>query len=216
MKDITNILLVLKTGGRYSVADVMLLVENMFKYTAGVRIYCLTDLVSEKVIFKDITFIPIPSSYPGWWSKLWLFSPEFEYLRPFLYMDLDTLINGDIASIFPTAPELFYTIRDFYQPQNLASGIMWIPADSNKVEKIWNEWEKNPFKHIKTFKGDQDFIGRVVKADSYFSNELVVSFKPKRRWLLERPKAPIVCFHGVPSIWEASESVVWVNDYIKG
>lgn len=212
-----NILLVLKTGGRYSIPDVILLVEHLIRNSRDIKIYCLTDLVTEEVVFKDMTFLPLSYSYTGWWAKLELFAPELEYLRPFLYMDLDTLVNGNIEPVFPAFGDCFYTLEDFYQPKKLASGMMWLPAGNEKVKTIWNEWNKHPFQHMKKSRGDQEFMRKVIgKPDRFFSNKQAISFKPNKKWRLERPEVPIVCFHGEPSIFEAAaEKVTWVENYVK-
>jgi GT2 family glycosyltransferase len=215
IEPIKIVVLVYKTGGDFSFKDVDLLATRLHSnYSGCLRIICMTDFI-EPCKFSYIEFIPLTNDYSGWWSKLELFKPEMEQYRPFLYVDLDTAIVGNIDSIFPSKEKerSFITLEDFYRKGVLASGMMWIPANNDKVKIIWN-------KRSTKLRGDQDYIGSVVKADYFWQNitNKITSFKPKGLgWLTELPKQiSIVCFHGKPRPREAAKSVKWVNDYIKG
>jgi len=209
-----TVVLVYKIGGDFSFKDVDLLATRLQdNYSGRLRVICMTDFI-EPCKFSHIEFIPLTNDYLGWWSKLELFKPEMEQYRPFLYIDLDTAIVGNIDSVFPVDKiDSFIALEDFYRKGMLASGMMWIPAKNEKVKTIWD-------KRSTKFRGDQDYIGSVVKADYFWQNitDKVSSFKPKGLgWLTELPKQiSIVCFHGKPRPREASKSVKWVNDYIKG
>ena len=80
-------------------------------------------------------------------------------------------------------------------------------------------WITNPKYHIAKNRGDQDFLRKAIKEDTYFFQQYCTnqtSFKPSRAWLRELPEgASVVHFHGNPKIDHAAEKVEWVNNYIN-
>lgn len=81
------------------------------KALGPVRVVCLTDQpakVPEGV--EPFTISPIPG-LAGWWAKLHLFNRHNGLTGRVLYLDLDTLIVGDLAPIVQW-PHPFATIRD--------------------------------------------------------------------------------------------------------
>jgi len=224
MNESVNIVLVLRTGGDFSMSDVLLLANQLYSVNGDlqVNVYCLTDVVSSSIELKTVTLMPLSNKWNGWWAKMNLFSPELMDLRPFLYLDLDTVVLESLSSIIPN--EVYrkglIMLRDFYQMKVPASGIMWIPSDeeNEKVAKVWMKWIANAKIHMRRYRGDQQFIGSVVQPDYFWQDIIdgIVSFKPNRKYLSALTgEENIICFHGKPRIWEAAKSVKWVNDYIK-
>lgn len=221
MNTSVNIVLVLKSGGDFRIGDAYLLTSHINKYwNSKIRpnIYCYTDTVDEEVKVVGLTIRPLPNSqWRGWWSKMNLFSEQLKELRPFLYMDLDTAIINYINPLIPPddMQDKFITLRDFYRPKKLASGLMWIP-DTKAIDYVYEKWLNNK----KPFRGDQDFIESVAKPDIYwqdiFQGEYITTFKPNRKWRMEQPiTSAVVCFHGTPRIPEAAKKVEWVNNYVN-
>lgn len=215
-----NIVLILRSGGDFTLKDVELLSYHLHK-KGNVSIYCLYDRVSIPINLKQFTLLPMPEPhYKGWWAKMHLFNPILQHLRPFIFMDLDTaVINSGINELLQTEKtSSFITLTDFYKDRKLASGVMLIPNDNSKVADVWNEWGKNSAELIKKFRGDQDVIGAIVQAD-YFWQDLtnsISSFKPNKKWLTTLPtEKSVICFHGKPRIWEAAKTVKWVKEYIN-
>ena len=212
-----NIVLVLRSGGDFSMEDVFLLTHHLRKQSNDdVRITCLFDKVKQGWDLHGFSLRPLPcEGWRGWWSKMNLFSPELEQYRPFLYLDLDTAVVGHYTELMNQGNH-FITLEDFYHDGKLASGLMWIPRDSIKVKQVWDEWIKNPGAHMKRFRGDQDFIRTVTTADLFWQDVTpkVSSFKPKTGKLNQLPEGvSVVCFHGKPRIWQAAGSVRWVRKY---
>ena len=219
-----NIVLIHRSGGDFRIADAYLLVSHINRYwddeKVKPKIYCYTDTVTREISVVGLTIRPLPNlEWTGWWSKMNLFSPELKELRPFLYLDLDTVVLKSVKSLFPPkeAVNKFVTLRDFYRPNNLASGLMLIP-DVPLMDEIYSKWEKSVKTNIKRFKGDQNFIESVAKADIYWQDisqpEFITTFKPNRVWRTEFPaNSAVVCFHGVPRIPVAAESIEWVKSY---
>ena len=166
--------------------------------------------------------LPMLHPWRGWWAKMNLFSPDLERFRPFLYLDLDTAVSGDIQALQPKEDieSHFIMLKDFYRPKKPASGFMWVPNNSTKINLVWSVWKTDPQSHIKKYRGDQDFISAVVTPDSFWQDitKGIYTFKPtQRRWLDELPMdASIICFHGKPRIWDAAKHVQWVKKYIYG
>lgn len=210
-----NIVSVLKTGGDFTIEDVRLQGFHLKEC----NYFCLHDKIDINFKFKNnSTILPMEyKNWKGWWSKMNIFSPSLEHLRPFLYVDLDTAFFSPILN-FDFDQSQFIMLEDFYQPKKAASGLMWIPKNNQKIDKIWIEWIKDPNKHISKFRGDQNFINSIVTPDKFWqelTNE-IVSFKPNKKWkTVLNGNESIVCFHGKPRLPEAAKTVEWVNNYVN-
>lgn len=155
---------------------------------------------------KGVDRIPLKYPWRGWWSKLELMRPDIE--GDLLYMDLDTRIVGDIEEI--AARKEITLLRDFYHPEKLQSGLMYLPAAARA--ETWSRWHPQ---HMHVFRGDGEFMhfvwagrartwqddlpGQVV---SYKVHVMKDPKKPKHIGDGTVPKnARIVCFHGRPRPW---------------
>lgn len=210
-----RIILVLKSGGDFVLEHVYILAKHLKEY----EVCCISDLHRTNVIKDNLHFIPMEYMYRGWWAKMNLFSPKLEYLRPYLFLDLDTIVF-DIAELFfdNHFSNGFGMLRDFYKPFKPASGIMWIPKENEKINTIWNKWIQGGEKHIRHYMGDQNFIASVVHPDWYWQDVVngVVSFKPNKKLRLTLDGTEkLVCLHGKPRLFEAAKMVKWVKDYIE-
>ena len=224
MEEVT-VILVLRSGGDFAFKDVQLITYHLRKQWKGdqgsLRIICLYDKVSQPFPLVGLTLLPMETAWRGWWSKMNVFAPELEEFRPFLYLDLDTAVVGDIKHLIPRKNiSDFVCLCDFYRSGVLASGVMQIPAQSLKISKIWNHWILNPGGYMKKFRGDQDFIRSVANADLFWQDivdDRICTFKPwKKGWVHKVPdKTSLVCFHGKPRIWQAAKKVKWVDNYIN-
>jgi len=222
-----NIMLVYRSGGCFTLDDVHLLCKHLQIQKGDLKwlnIYCITDVVDQTITLSDVTLLPMQYHLNGWWSKMNLFSPVLNELRPFLYLDLDTAILKPINSIL--LPSIyakgFIMLRDFYRPRHGASGIMWIPKyfSNPKIEKIWDAWHGHEISIVKKFRGDQEFINSVVTADYFWQDfhKSIVTYKPdngrSRRLKLDGGES-IVCFHGKPKINDAAKQADWVKRYVE-
>jgi len=224
MLSVYNIFLVLKTGRDFHFRDVELIcyhLKKQWKEVKPLNIYCLYDKVHQIVKLKDCTLLPMNNNtWPGWWCKMNLFSPELEKYRPFLFLDLDTAIVGDIIDLFPIDKysSRFICLADLWAPNRLASGVMWLP-NNKKIKNIWKVWSATDKSIMQTNLGDGDFLQKITNADLYWQGitDKISSFKPilggTFRYLYIIPKEKtVICFHGKPRIWDAE--VVWVKEYI--
>lgn len=216
-----TIVLVLRSGGDFGMRDVELITRHIRgKWQSSImpRIICLWDKASMTYELGNITYIPLTNQEPGTWSRIQLYSPEMEQYRPFLYVDLDTAIIESIERVFDLVkdPSMFITLEDLWERGRLATGLVWFPANSKKIKKVWDN-----YKGKTGFRMDA-YLRSVVQPDLYWQmiTAHIHDFKPKTGKLLSQvPKgAEIVCFHGKPRIFQASEGslyVPWVKQYVN-
>lgn len=203
--------------------DVRLLAYYLdrWKGSQDISIYCLWSEIRLGLTLYGVHFLPMEYVWDGWWSKMNLFGPSLETIRPFLYMDLDTVILKEYADVFPKGEKAkeFTMLKDFYRPTLPASGLMWIPKLQGDY-RFWDQWCLNAPTWMKKYRGDQEVLRVYNPAKQFFqdSTTLIGSMKPEPRKLplQERPKdKAIVCFHGKPSIAEASKEINWIDEYVK-
>lgn len=147
-----KICLVYKTGGDYVREDVEIL-RGMIQthVTVPYELLLLTDDSPE-----EIGGTPLLHDWPGWWSKMEMFRPDIE--GDIFYMDLDTVLVGNIDPLVQAGETTVLT--DFYKPHGMGSGVMYLAEEDRR--RIWEAWIGNPEGIIKTFRGDQDFIGTLL------------------------------------------------------
>lgn len=161
--------------------------------------------------------VPLAHDFPGWWSKLELFRPDFAPGQNILFFDLDTVIRGDIEKYCDMPGTTF--LEDFFYPEkSIGSGMMFIAHDDKAL--VWNHWIKDPAAHMREHRGDQDYLKQFFWNSLRWQREFpgeIISYKKhlvpsckfyQKGFTLE--KANVVCFHGQPRPWEAQE--VWTKD----
>ena len=215
-----TVVLVLKNGRGFGFRDVALIVNHItgkWNSEKKLRIICLWDKASVHYKLGDLELIPLKNTWPGTWSRMVLYSPEMEQYRPFLYVDLDTIIVNSLENIFDLVkdPSKFITLEDFYQSGKLATGLVWVPANSAKVSKIWKGWERSSVKG----KRMDYFLRKVLYPDAFWQQltNTIYNFKSvPRKKLLEIPKGTnLICFHGNPRIYDAVDEIGWVREYVE-
>jgi len=216
MEERKTIVLVLRSGGDFSIKDVELITRHIngkWKSPVRPRILCLYDKATQHYDLGNFELLPLNNNLPGTWSRLRLYSPEMDQYRPFLYVDLDTVIVNSLEQVFATIadPSLFITLEDFWQRGQLATGLVWFPKVSEKVEKIWTGFSGVTGKRM------DKYIRQVIgKPDAYWQDltTSIYDFKPHKRGLMQTvpAQADLICFHGKPRIFDAP--IGWVKDYI--
>ena len=218
-----HIVLVLRSGGDFSFRDVELITRHIngkWKSTLRPQIICLWDNASEEYDLGNLKILPLKNNWPTWWARMVLYSPEMEKYRPFLYVDLDTAVIQSLENIFELVknPSMFIPLEDFYQKGQLATGLAWIPANSEKIKGIWKAWQKEGVGP----KRMDYFLRTAVKPDMFWQQltNTIYDFKPKPKGILPvlPDDANVVCFHGKPRIFQAAEaslSLQWVKNYVN-
>jgi hypothetical protein len=215
MKKTYTIVLVLRSGGDFSINDARLIAYHLRKHwkeQQPLRIILLWDKAKSSYNLGAFEVKPLTSTQPGTWSRIELYSPELADLRPFLYLDLDTAVLGSVKTIFDAVKneQDFITLEDFWRKKMPATGVAWIP-NNDKVNKIY-EGFRGP-----TGKRMDAYIQSTVSPDAFWQDltKAIHDFKPRKGVLLEKvPEGAIlVCFHGKPRIQEAQVS--WVKQYVE-
>jgi hypothetical protein len=218
MNEQRTIVLVLRSGGDFSLRDVQLIsrhINGKWKSSTRPRIICLWDKASDNYKIDDFEVMPLKNTFRGTWSRIQLYSPEMEQYRPFLYVDLDTAIINSLENIFNLIKNEFefITLEDFWQKDRLATGLVWFPKDSSKVQMI--------YKHFKGEAGSRmdNYIRNIIHTpDRYFQQltSTIHDFKPRKSGgITTIPEGTdVICFHGKPRIFNAI-SIPWVKDYVE-
>jgi hypothetical protein len=142
--------------------------------------------------------VPFAHDWLGWWSKMELFRPGLFDDGPVLYLDLDTLVVGDLAPFASYAGDLAL-LSDFYRPALGQSGVMLFrPGDA--TERLWVTWLTNPEKYMRRYRGDGEWLhAHTVKPERVQTlyPGTVASFKVEARDGAP-DGAALVCAHGKP------------------
>lgn len=144
---------------------------------------------------RNLTVINEPP-WPGWWSKMALFSPELK--GDLLYFDLDTVIVGSIEELFTGKLTM---LSDFNLLHYVASGVMYLPEADRKP--VWDEWIKDPEGHMRKHRGHGDggFLSKFYKTTALRWQDIlpgkIVSYKKHCKEGVPK-SASVVAFHGRP------------------
>ena len=147
------------------------------------RFLCLTDME------PDCERLPLLHGWPGWWSKLEVCRPDIK--GDWLYMDMDTIVVGDIEPLKVQRPAM---LGDFYHPK-LEAGVMYLTEPMRRA--IWERWITDPDRWMAEYRGDGDFIRDTV---GHISSDIrdvggIYSYKVHRSIPED---ARLICFHGDP------------------
>jgi len=187
------------------------------------RVILLTDTIWHGHI-STASIEPLRYDWPGWWSKF----EAFGVPGPVLFLDLDSVITGDLTPLVDRICSLdageLLMLSDFYRRGTPASGVMgWSGNVSNILRKFVKLAERSRFgrmgrlEHVSgTFRGDQNLIP--VLAAPRFQVRLieptqhgVISYKAhvlKKRHPVEG--SSVVCFHGQPRPWGVLPRPDWI------
>lgn len=225
----TTVVLIYKTGGDYTPLDVARLARALRRnLTVPYKIVCMTD--DAPAILRTATvdgIITLNHDLPGWWSKLELFKVH----GPVLYIDLDTVIVGNIdvlaLIIAEFGPKDLLMLRGFYK-QDQCSGIMGWNAN---MHWIFDKFAKHRSEFIqramrwdnKMYRGDQEWLSAVVtpRLNVSMAQDVqpgIISYKvdvkSQDRINSCLPEdASIVCFHGKPRPHEVKPVPKWMEQH---
>lgn len=179
---------------------------------------CLVDpdgMLRAKEYNFGITLRPLPAGLKGWWNKLAMFRPTMLPRGPIVYIDLDTIITGDITPLLDYRGK-FAMLRDFMRPTTSprASGVM---AWNNRQELgIWEAYEAEGRPTPPPDEaGDQEFIAKHVETADLLQNIMdgIYSYKIHCKDGLPSD-ARLVCFHGLPRPHQVNDE--WVTRHTGG
>ncbi|MBO9408317.1 hypothetical protein J7399_12830 [Shimia sp. R9_1] len=215
-----RIILTMKWGTLYS-AEYVNVLYNACKAHMSVpfRFVCLTDDNTgfvDGVEAYDIPDLGLPKSAwgAGAWPKLGVFSKELYGLSGrALFIDLDTVISGDLAEMFDFAGAFVCLDSRPWRYKSGAprTGTGIFAFDINALGAVVDRLHENMNGHLSTYENEQDFLhgefGSLGFGDiQYWPDDWIQSFKYHLRQPLgvdrfkhpNPPSAKILCFHGIP------------------
>lgn len=179
-------------GGSYSPDHVRKLAAGVAQHiSAAYKFVCLSD------VDVPCERIPLESDWPGWWAKMEL----YRLSGTVIYLDLDSLVTGDLASMARSEPG-FTMVSDFNMPeQGNSSAMSW----NGDYSGLTDEFAKNPDAIMAHYDakgrgpkiGDQGYVHDTLKSVDFFPASDVVSFKKHARNYCPA-SARVVSFHGKP------------------
>ena len=218
----------LKHGTKYDADYVNKLFAGVKRNsTVDFLFHCFTD--NPEGLRSEVIPHPLPhKNVEGWWQKLYLFSDKVDIEGRMLFLDLDTLITGNIDK-YITQDTGFVVLRDLWaRGNNVGSAIMSFEAGKHK--QIWDTFVADPTAAMKSLHphGDQKWVQKQQPQRIYWQDLManeIMSFKSNCRGGLPKT-AKIVCFHGLPSIPDSINKTTrvqrfvipptpWVADYWK-
>lgn len=175
------------------------------------RFVCLTDYA----VIAGVETIRLQDDLPGWWSKLEL----FRELDDAFYVDIDTVITGDISHML-AHPHRFSVLRNLSSPagRRIGSGVMAWRGD---YSHLYRRFMRAPESHMAECRtgakwGDQGFIEHEQLERDYLQDLFpgqIVSYKLGLGRGDPGPDHRIVCFHGEPRPWQVRHS--WVPRFTE-
>ena len=205
---------VLRTGGRYAPEWAARLQRGVARHLSlPHRFVCLTD-IPPLVEAAGVEPIPLPEAWPGWWSKICLFSPGL-LTGPTLYLDLDCIVVGSLDEICAYRHE-FTMAHDWNNPRLLCAAAM---AWSGDHSFLFEAFAADPARLMHHYDhvvlrdgrvGDQaliedEFHRYGVNPPMFrhlFGPRSIASFKVDQCWDVPPPDAAVVQFHGLPKMNE--------------
>lgn len=153
---------------------------------------------------------PLVHRWFKWWAKMEMFAPEHDDLGTVLYIDLDTIVVGDLTDLAAVAEMTL--LRDFYRGERLQSGLMMLTPAARA--RTWVRWIEDPAKHARAHRGDGEFLHSIWNGRAkVWQDELpgqVVSYKVDVKSRGVPKDARVICFHGRPRPWDIPR--LWKED----
>lgn len=195
-----KIITVLRTGGDFRPCHVEALRDQCRSYAPRAEFICLSDVEGVP------GYKPLRHDWPGWWAKMEVFTIK----GPCLYIDLDTVLLGDVTPFLAAAAlHDFIALRDFNpQQREMGSGLMAWRGDLSRLYADFAEDPERAMAECRTAKawGDQGFIEPRTAGRAYWQQilpGLVASYKKDCRDGRAPRTCRILCFHGNPRPWQA-------------
>jgi hypothetical protein len=193
---VTVVACVYRSGGPYRAEYVERLIEGVLLHWEGSDVACLTDRPREVEAFCDVH--ELRHDWPGWWSKIELFRV---FTGPTLYLDLDTVVTGDLSDIVAQADRAPFTmLSDFFSPAEAQSGVM---ACSGDWRVIYERFAADPGGAMalhgrRPFFGDGGFVATQVPGAERWQDVLPGQVVSRKLKATRNANERLVCFHGQP------------------
>jgi hypothetical protein len=138
-----TIITVFKSGGAFTEDYVLKLRRGVKKHLAKERWFiCLTDTVKKTEFDKenDIQWEPLKHGWPAWYAKAELFRPDMEQYGRMMFIDLSSVIVGDLSEMAGYCAGVCVT-EDFWHGGPSQSVLSYRRKD---LEHVWDRWIADP------------------------------------------------------------------------
>ena len=197
-----------RVGDKYGPEYVLNLHHGISRHLAEDQVhFCLTD--DPDSLPEGVTAIPNNPDLPGWWQKVFLFSPDMPWAEgdEILYMDLDVCVTGRLEGL----PDGI--IKDWHWPCYNSSVMKWRHGEHSEVwggfDKALIDTPSTRLAHLlpksQVNGGDQEWITAISEWPT-FDPDWFVSYRDATAWPPETCRA--VIFHGRPNPHEVTDG--WV------
>jgi hypothetical protein len=192
-----------RTGTRYSfdyVTKLRNMVDRHMPYT-----YTMTCLTDQPDRCSDVAFVDISASgLTGWWGKMMLFEPQWRQNAKVIYLDLDTIIVGDLGPLTSVSGE-FAICENFTRlitnpayPCKYNSSVMVIGRGMGSF--VWNGFSRRRELLMMTHAryGDQACIEELYPSAPFLQRLVPKGFFVNYRNLTNQPpkQAAVINFGG--------------------
>lgn len=207
-------LICVKWGTAYTPEYVINLYEGAKRYTSHpFNFYVFTDNTQGLPHDRGWRFIKLPEwnvgANRGWWYKMEIFNQQHGIYGRNLYLDLDTVIIGDLFTFWNAIEtDNLYICRDFNRQfiRNLdranSSVMGW---RDNRMDPLFRSFTGSMKPNMHRYRGDQDYIDAFQPAKIYWKDAWATSWK----W---------ECWHGgktTPSTFKDSTAKTVINPETK-
>lgn len=161
-------------GQGYDWRYVDTLYHMLKRHLPDVRLHVYTEharSVPEPYIKHSLIEWPgIAGPKKAWWYKVQLFNKQ-EFSGDLLYLDLDTVITGNLEWITQLDTRYLWAIRDFKYLQTphktiLNSSVMWFNV--NQCSHVWDTFQTQDVSlTTRRYPGDQDYIQATLGVNRY-------------------------------------------------
>lgn len=201
--ELSPVVLVYRKSRVYTPEYVDRLTQGILRKAPDAKVYVLTDDKTQE--FKATKLLSVRPEWTTWWAKLELFRPDLiPGAESICYMDLDSMIVGDITPILK-ARCLFSGVADFFHPEFMGSDVL--VYNPKKTQFLWDRMEQvwpDCVSKAAIWWGDHHLMHDTVLEQGIrwvpIQNKIagIVSYKKhilRRGW---KGDERIVCFHGKP------------------
>lgn len=215
-------LICVKWGTAYSSEYVTNLYEGAKRYTKQpFNFVVFTDSTAGLPHDQGWRFIKLPEwnvrSNRGWWYKMEMFNQQHGIYGRNLYLDLDTVIIGDLTPFWNRIEnDDLYICRDFnrqFIPDMKRTNSSVMGWRDNRLDQLFRKFSGSISENMGKFRGDQDFIDSHQPAISFWKDSWAMSWKwecwqggkitptqpkmPDAKTIIN-PETRVLVFHGTP------------------
>lgn len=222
-------LIVVKWGNLYGAEYVINLYNSVKQYSTSVfNFYVFTDNTKDLPKNLGWHFIPLPDwnmpTQKAWFYKIEIFNPQYNFQGKNLYIDLDTIIIGDLTPLWQSLDDQNLSIcRDFnrvYIPDYRKCNSSVMGWTDNSLASVYRTFAKDIVQYSRKYRGDQDFLEIHANPKKFFEDKWAMSwkwecwkggkksstdYKLTNEMTVIDPNTKILVFHGKPNPHECED-----------